>query len=224
MTDSIKKKIAALLAKAEGTDNEFEASTFMAKVNELLEKHQIEMHEVRKAQGDQDPMGKEKGETNLYASMGWSLDVAAYLAKFYGCKFLYWKRGNHFIYEILGRESARTTFELMFPFILSQVKQQGKRAWLSGNFGSQSAMTRQVAQALCVRIARLTPVVEETRASNESKGLVPVTDLVAAMNEFYPEVKTTKAKEFNYGYAAQEAASKVSLNVQATGKHVKLIG
>jgi len=222
--DSIKAKIAALLAKAEGTDNEFEAATFMAKVNELLEKHQIEMHEIRAAQGDQDPMGKQKGETNIYASMLWARGLASGLAAYYGCRFVYWKTGNHFKYEVVGRESARMTFEMMLPFVISQVKQQARRLCVGRfNAKSQSVMEREVGQALWVRVARLARQAQEHRVVLTGKGLIPVSDIEAAMADLYPlGLKTAKAKtKISYGRDAQQAADKVSLHVQATGRGPK---
>lgn len=215
-TDKIKKQIAALLAKAEGTDNEFEAATFMTKVNELLEKYQIEMHEVRQAQGDNDPMGKEKGETNIYASMSWAKDVANALARYYGCRFVYWRRGNHTHYEVIGRESSRATFELMFPFVLSQVKQQATRI-VRAEGSTVSIMSRQIGQALTIRIFAMIPKVEQHRASLVANALVPVNDVDAFMESEYAVLKQAKNKTFNYGAAARDAAERVSINVQATG-------
>jgi hypothetical protein len=216
--ESIKSKIAALLAKAEGTDNEFEAATFMAKVNELLERHQIEMHEIRAAQGDQDPMGKQAGETNIYASMLWARQVAGTLAAYYGCRYVYWKIGNHFKYQVDGRESARMTFELMLPFIISQVRQQGKR--LAKDYGYTTAVAeRQIGQALWVRISRLVSAANAHRAELTGKGLIPVSDLDAAFADFFPNAKTSKAKaKVSFSHAAENAADKVSLHHQATGR------
>lgn len=222
--ESIKAKIAALLAKAEGTDNEFEAATFMAKVNELLEKHQIEMHEVREAQGDQDPMGKERGSTNIYASMLWARDVAGALAEYYGCKFVYWRKKNHFTYEVVGRESARMTFELMLPFVMTQVKLQAKHLDSGAyNDKSRSVLEREVGQALMVRIWRLVGDARSQREVLTGKGLIPVSDIDAAMNEFYPTLKKAREKKISYSREARDAAAKVSLHHQATGKHTKLL-
>lgn len=218
--DKIKAKIAALLAKAEGTDNPFEAETFMAKVNELLEEHQIEMHEVRKEMGrDDDPMGKDRGDTNIYASILWARQVAGILASYYGCKFIYWRKRNHFIYDIIGRESARTTFELMLPFIISQVKLQAKRLWLTnGDEQSLSVWEREVGQALYSRINQLYWANKPRREELESKALVPVDDVQAYADSIYSDVKIKKAPKLKYGYEAQEAAKRVSLHVQATGR------
>jgi len=224
MTDSIKTKIAALLAKAEGTDNQFEAEAFMAKVNELLEKHQIDMHEIRAKMGaNADPLGKGAGETNLYASMAWSKDVAVALARYYGCRTVWWKRGNHMNYEVFGRESARITFELMLPFVISQVKQQGRRLWLEHGVKSQSVWSREVGQALVIRIWALIPKAEERRADLGKNALVPVDDVQALVDATYSNLKSARAKTMKYTSAAREAAEKVSINQQATGRHVKMI-
>lgn len=223
--DSIKRKIAALLAKAEGTDNAFEAATFMAKVNELLEKHQLEMNEIRQATGDNYPLDMQIGGVNIYASMLWAREVGGALARYYGCRFIYWRRGNHFRYEIVGRESARITFELMLPFVITQVKLQAKQ--LDAKYPdarSRSIWEREVGQALIVRIWKLIPEAEQRRQELTGKGLIPVSDLDAKMMELYPMLKHGKARQMCYSTAAADAAEKVSLHQQATGKHIKLLG
>lgn len=220
-TESIKKKIAALLAKAEGTDNEFEAATFMAKVNELLEKHQLDMHDIRKAAADGDPMGMELGGMNIYASMLWAREVAGALARYYGCRFVYRRVGNHFNYDIVGRESARTTFELMLPFVVTQVKLQAKHLWSKHGQLTRSVWERQVGQALMVRIYNLVPQAEDRRSELTGKGLIPVTDIEAAMADYYPELKIGKARHVSFTRHAADAAEKVSLHHQTTGKHTK---
>lgn len=223
MSDSIKNKIAALLTKAESTDNAFEAETFMAKVNELLEKHQIDMNEIRQraANGaDVDPMGVQKGETNLYASMTWAREVAGALAQYYGGRLVYWRRGNHTVYEINGRESVRTTFELMLPFVISQVRIKAKVLIANGYTKSQAE--RQVGHALASRIWRLVRSTNARRFELSSQALVPVDDMDAWMEAQNPDVKTNKAK-LQFGAEAQAQAAKVSLHHQATGKHTKLL-
>lgn len=216
--DSIKTRIAKLLAKAEGTNNPMEADAFMAKVNELLEEHQIELHEIRAHSGrDTDPMGKQDGETNLYASMKWARDVAGSLARYYGCRFIFWRRGNHFAYQILGRESARTTFELMLPFVISQVRVQASKLHLAQG-GSKSIWEREVGQALYMRIWEMVAAANQRREELASKALVPVDDVEAYMEGQFPGLRKGKALRLNYGAAARDAAGRVSLHVQATGR------
>lgn len=227
--ESIKDKIAALLAKAEGTDNKFEADTFMAKVNELLEKHQIEMHEIRKRMGntaDADPIGKEKGKANIYASMLWAREVAGALARYYGCRYVYWKRGNHFTYEIVGRQSARTTFELMLPFVITQVRLQARTLdGIGGNQKSRSILERQVGQALEIRIHKMTREAEAHRVVLTGKGLVPFDNLDILMGDFYPNIKEAKQRKPIYlDRDAVAAAAKISLNVQTGHVKAKQIG
>lgn len=215
-TDKIKKQIAALLAKAEGTDNEFEAATFMAKVNELLERHQIEMHEVRNAGEDSDPLGREEGTTNLYASMGWARDMAGSLARYYGARMIYHKVGNHYQYTVLGRESARMTFELMLPFVISQVRIEAKRLLDTHKQGTRSIWERQVGQALWVRISQLLPKVEAHRAELTANALVPVSDVNALVEREFPDMRKGKDRKVSYSSEARNAAAKVSLHHQAT--------
>ena len=220
-TESIKTKIAALLNKAEKTDNAFEAETFMNKVNELLEKYQIEMTEIRNMRpaGDTDPMGQQKGETNIYASMLWARTLAGTVARYYGCKFIYWKRSNHFDYEVVGRESARVTFELMLPFIISQVKQQAKIL----RYLTPSVAQREVGQALLVRIARMIPKAEERRSELTRNALIPVNNLDGDLEKAFPRLKQGKSTTLRFGRSAEEAASRISLHHQATAANVKRI-
>jgi len=226
--ESLKDKIAKLLAKAEGTDNPAEASAFMEKVNALLEANQIEMHEIRERMGnkaDADPIGKEKGATNLYASMLWARQLAGALSRYYGCRMVYWKVGNHFNYELVGRVSARTTFELMLPFVITQVKLQARK--LDGgvyNAKSRSVLERQVGQALEVRIARMTRENDAHRVVLTGKGLIPFDNMDEMMKVFFPNVASKKAKPITLDRDAVEAAKNISLNVQAGHVKPKQIG
>lgn len=217
--ESIKSKIAALLAKAEGTDNQFEAATFMAKVNELLERHQMEMHEIRASMGDKDPMGFQKGETNIYASAIWIRNVGGALAVLYGCTLIYRRMGNHTTYDVVGRESSRTTFELMLPFIVSQVRVQAKTLISKGL--TKSVAEREVAQALEHRIWLLSRKAVEQREVAVGKGLIPVSDLKAAVAEYFPDLKEARPRNLDFGRLAEEQAAKISINIQATDKQDK---
>ena len=234
--ESIKTRIAALLAKAESTDNAHEQDAFMNKVNELLERHQIEMHEIRNSMGrESDPITKLMGD--LPSQHEWPTHVGFKLARFYGAKMIrhdhtqkVWNslgtkqhRKVRYTYSVVGRESACQTFELMFPFVLSQVRQQARK--FSQDTGlSISKAERSVGVALVDRINAMIPATEARRIHNEENALVPVTDIEAAVKELFGSLKTIKNPTTAIYEGADEYAGKVSLNVQTTAETKKQIG
>lgn len=216
-TEKIKDKIAALLAKAESTKNLHEADAFMAKVNELLERHQIEMHEIRAHGGDKDPMTHIVSEATRAAEwptrMGWAL------AAYYGCKMLRYKQVTlaRYTMKVVGRESAVTTFDLMFPFVQAQVRQQARR--MSKEYGVTIAKAeRSVGMALASRIWKLVDAANVRRAQLVGTGLVPVSDNDAYVAEHLGETIDAKKLTQPIEAGAREYADKVSLHVQTTGK------
>lgn len=212
--DKIKDKLRALLAKAEGTDNEFEAETFMAKVNELLEKHQIEMHELKV---DDDPMGITRGDQKLSKSQSWTKGLVIWIARLYGADVVYWTSGNAIRYEIVGRESVRVTTELMLPFVLTQVRREGRK--LAKKYGESDAVhMREVAYALTIRLQRMCVAARKHRDEMIGKGLIPVSDIDALKAEKYPQLKTKDHKVGNYGLDAAKSAQSINVQVQATGR------
>lgn len=240
MTDSIKTKIANLLAKAESTDNVYEQQAFMAKVNELLERHQMDMYDIRKHAGaDKDPMTRMTGD--LPSSHEWPTQVAFKLARYYGAKVLRYDsktrkytgkfdangkpkyhRVLKYTYEVLGRESACITFDLMLPFVLSQVRQQA-RAFARDTGLSVARAERSVGIALADRLQNLIAANDTRRESNERNALVPVTDVDSYVKELYGELRKVRTPTAAIYKGADEFANKVSLNHQATATGHKQI-
>lgn len=222
--NDIKQKIAALLAKADGTDNQFEAAIFMAKVNELLEKYQLDLAECV---GASDPLGRQMGTTNIYASMTWARDLVGPLCRFYGARVIYGHRNkNHFPYSVVGRESARMTAEIMLPFVISQIKQRAK------TFAKEQGITpavaeREIGHGVRLRILNDLAKVEARRAelkTSDGTALIPINEVDAYLLEAAPDTQPVKPSKIKTTNSAYEEAQRVSLNVQATGKHTKLIG
>jgi len=223
---NIKTKIAALLAKAEGTDNPFEAATFMAKVNELLEKHQIEMNEVRAHERESsDPLGTEVGGTKLFNTHPWARLVGNCLANYYGCRFWYYRNGNHIIYNVVGRQSARVTFELMFPFVLSQVRQSAKKLFekYPNAKKSRAVWEREIGQALASRIWAMVNDANKHREELVATALIPVTDVDAYLDAIEPNLKPGSERIVTTTAITRQAADSISIHHQATGNHVKLL-
>lgn len=157
--------------------------------------------------------------------MLWARDLAGGLARYYGCRIIYWRKGNHFSYDVIGRESARITFELMLPFVITQVKLNASRLIRErGGVVSRSILEREIGQALWVRISNMTKGAEKRRFELSKNALVPVDDLDAFVETTYANLKQGKQKTVKFSHAAKEAADRISLHAQATGRHIKMIG
>lgn len=215
--ETIKSKIAALLAKAESTDNAHEQDAFMAKVNELLERHQIEMHEIRVLQGrDNDPMCHDI-TGDMTRAHEWPTQVGFALARFYGARMIrysYRHTKARYKWQIVGRLSACTTFDLMFPFVQSQVRQQARR--FAKEYGLTVAKAeRSVGIALSDRIWSLVSAADARRQENSRNALVPVDDVKAYLEEQFGELAKVKNPDAPIYAGARDYAEKVSLNQQA---------
>lgn len=227
-TESIKRKIAALLAKANGTDNEHEAAAFVAKANELLVKHQLEEWDVTDLEKSKaaDPVNREVMFSWKDATPSLNEHkLFSHLARFYGCRVINTHgralntKGTRYVnttqLNVFGAESARETLRLMFPFVLEQCKAAGKRLNAAGH-GPASKMALRVVNALVIRIYRLT---EEQKAATktpvaESRALVIVDQVESMVALAFPELRTTKARAITTTQAAHREASKVSLHRQ----------
>lgn len=191
----------------------------MSKVNELLERHQLEMHEVRK---DADPMGHENGDTTLYASMSWAKDFVFAVCAYYGGEGIVHVYGNKRTYTVIGRESVRTTVNLMLPYILTQLRRAGRKH--AARYGySESVSTREVANALILRLYREARKQAVHRAELSGKGLIPVSDTAAYKEEHFNHAKEARQRSWDHGQNAAELAGKIALHAAATGRHVKLL-
>ena len=234
--DSLKDKLAKLLAKAEGTTNEHEAEAFMAKVNALLEQHQIGLHEIR-AHGARvvDPMGRQRGENNIPSSLAWYKLVSYVVAEYYGAKILTYKyKAGKVPYIIIGPESSRITTEMMLPFIISQVRQVARKymrevnekavafwgdvatAKACDDYLTEVKAQTHVGLALRSRIWKLIEANKVHRRELESKALVPVDGIQAYLDEHFPKTKTARASTGHTTHAAIKAAEGISLHTQTT--------
>jgi hypothetical protein len=207
---NIKTKIAALIAKAKGTDNEHEASTFMAKAQELLEKHQLEMWELN----EDDPMGHQFfGRARMQIDKS-ERSLLNAVARLYGANTVLARDKGKQIIDLVGRESSRITTELMWPFIMDQVRKLAKEYNVIHRVGPVRAR-HQIMIALGFRIKDM--IKEEKRATGvASKALVTVDEVKAYVESLYPNVTWPRTK-YRVGSNASEYADKVSLNRQTTG-------
>lgn len=206
-TNKIKARIQALLAKANGTDNEHEAEAFMAKAMELLAEHQLDLADLVDAD---DPIIHHPGLKQAESGHAWRWKLYSAVAQFYGCKsihvdigymknedgsFMRNKKGKlieGYEQRLVGRESAIITTDLMYPWIVQQVRAKAKDiAKITGM--SEQGQAKRVAAALISRIHRL---IREARAQEPStpaqkNALVILNQVVARYEELYPPEGTT---------------------------------
>ena len=213
----------------------------MAKVQSMLDEHNIELLDIEAEGNSDDPINVSRRAAYCWKSDSWKRPVAMVLAEFYGCQMIWHVRGNKILFSVVGRESARITWELMLPFIYKQVKQLAKEEreediafvdrltkgqWSRKEIERDSsikglgAYERSVGNGLYYRIGAMVAersAEERERVGKGERALVPVDLVDAAVEEHFPNVKATatRAKLDTMGH---EAAEKVSLHRQTGGK------
>ena len=225
MSIMIAEKIAKILAKAESTNHAAEAENLMAKVAQMLNEHGLTMADVAQADRE-DPVGINHGAAKFWASASYKLHLYAQLARFYGCEPVYKRRGNQFIFDLAGRESARITFVAMVPFIDKQVNAAARELVKEGHYGTMSKATRAVGNALTFRLQGM--INYQRRKHEEIReergfGLVPVDQVKAVLEEAFPDMVSRECRSIKTGRAASGKAAGISLHRQTTGKSQTMI-
>lgn len=224
MTNNIKEKIQKILAKANGTDNEEEAAIFLAKAEALMEQHQIDLDDL----GEDDPMGRYVGLTGTSSSPTWQRHLLNVVAKYFGATTVRTLRGGAFELHILGAESARMTVELMWPFILEQVRKEGRKEAKAMSLSSEQAI-RRVANALTIRVQEILASERERKVETKTVAarnalVVRGTALSNYLGEQFPHLVKTKSRGIGTNDIARQAAGRVSLHRQTGGASTLRIG
>lgn len=225
---TITEKIKQIIAKANSTTSEAEADALMAKAAQLMEKYQIEAHDL----GASDPIGTTESDFRPTSGpSSYRPKVLAALAKYYGCKvFWYQQRQGKNIkqrLEISGPESARITTDLMMEFVWQQIVD--KAAELAANgLGDRGQMIRHICNAFNGRLYTL--IREQEKAETAPKTEAAKNALVVLGNSLdvyydnkYPDRVMMKAGTRRASGAAIRAASGISLARQTTGTSTKRI-
>jgi hypothetical protein len=224
MSNSIKDKISKILAKANGTDNEEEAAIFLAKAHEMMEKHQIDLDDL----GQDDPMGRYVGLTGTSSSPTWMRHLLNQVAVFYGATTVRTFRGKYFDTNVCGAESARMTTELMYPFIVEQVRAEGRKEAKNMGLPAEAAI-RRVANALVHRLAEMNakervknPLARTVSAKNALA--IRGTALTQYLESEFGTLRSSKGRGTSTNAVAQAAAGRVSLHRQTGGGSSLRIG
>ena len=118
--DDLLRKIRALDAKARKTNNEHEAATFAAKVQELLEKHNLSVDVLREQATER--FGGVKGDR--VRQKGWGASpyrrmLVGAVCELYYCRALYYKHTDEFM--IIGKPVNVIVAKQMIEYLLGVV-------------------------------------------------------------------------------------------------------
>lgn len=171
-TESLMRKLAALKAKALGTDNPHEAETFMLKVRELMLKHSIE--EVEIADNPDDLVG-ENQVTNIARTSTWQRKLVHATAAFYGAK-VYYNGGSRRGYEVflIGTPGQRAVVQSMFDYLKKEVQRRARSMR-----GDTSRNARHIGYALKARLWSIV-YLREADDQHEGKNALILKDRVEA--------------------------------------------
>lgn len=219
----IKSKIAALLAKAKGTDNEHEAEAFLAKAQELLEQHQLALGDLEDAS---DPIKHSQGLDGTKWVASWQRDLFRALGKLYGCESVrVLLGGTKYRQELVGRESAIITTELMFDYTKAECNRLGRELYAKRGAESPAQGARLVGNALVTRIWTLVPKDDAPRTEAATKNALVTRDAVLAkVDEIYGKLTHGRATTRRTSGAARELAGGIGLHRQAGGSSALRIG
>ena len=241
MTAKIADKISKLIAHADSTTNEEEAATFMKKVRDLLEQHGMSLMDVGRLQED-DPLGVDKDSVYYNVPDGCFRDLIFELAEYYGCKATIGKRQVRTTHKnarhsfvtrmavtLYGRESARVTFQLMWPYVERELRRRARimhddeKKELEEAFGSMKNVPKKyrstflkqlgfVSNSLMFRVAKHNmenrPPVEDNDNPN---ALVPVN----LIDQLLPEnLQEAKARKHAISTRSEAEAKDINLEMQ----------
>jgi hypothetical protein len=232
--DDIIRKIAGLMAKANGTENEHEAAAFAAKAQEMLAKHNLSEMDVLKQSAE--ARGESVSEVELASKYvhGWRVALMDAVTKFYFCRTLMqscWRPargggevlGKKFI--IIGKPHNAAVAVSMFTY-LEKTTVRLAQQWRKENYGTRSEY-QNFENGCGLRIAeRLRALMREQQAAKAAAGYTGTTlpalydSESKAIEEFLSGRKIGKARSRGAsvygrgGYAGRMAGDGVSLNTQ----------
>jgi len=229
---TIVEKIRALLAKAASTDSPAEAEAFLAKAHELMEKHQLEAHDLE----HDDPVGGEhvyeKGSTK--ASPDWDTHLIWEVAVYFGCQACRIETKNgKWAMDLVGRESARITAIEMHAYLVKTVRRLGREAvgtrefrlfkkdiwgdtvW-TGEYMNADQCARRIGNALRSRISALNAMAKKPEPATASgkNALVTLDRVMTVFQERHPETENAGGT-FYTNEGARKLAAGIGLNLQA---------
>lgn len=215
----IARKIAAIISKADSTAHPEEAAAFMAKAHQMLERYGIDLMDLGRL-NESDPVGVDYEAVKVARSYPWALPLAHQLGRYYGVRTVYTEvYGSDTIIACAGRLSARTTFQLMWPYVLRQVQNFARIAYNEGHYKSRMKAVAAMADAMTYRLSRLAADRQPARGSTTTQNaLVPMDEIKQVLEEAFPSLRSARRRKLSADSRAHELAEKISLDSQVGGR------
>jgi hypothetical protein len=215
----IQDTIAALLAKARGTDNENEAAIFMAKAQELLARHNLDEAQLRGRDAkSNEPVGEHRYRDSVAK---WRSVIAQGCAKLYFCSCLTWGKEFRFVGKAHNAEVAISMTDWLCAVVKRMAREYSSDRKTQGEFYYGAAM--RLYQRLVALYQEQNPVAP-TAKSNTSDGRAMVllyTNEEAEVKGYLSQynLRTRKSKGSRYtgaSAAGAAAANGIQLNKQVS--------
>jgi|GEM_PF-3853963 len=215
---AIADKIRKIIAKADSSTHPEEAAVFMDKAQRMMEEHGLNLLDLGRLDSD-DPVGVDRDFYRSFKTTPYWEMLAYQVAEYFGCKLVVTTKANgDKFHTIAGRESARITHTLMWPFVMRQIKAIAVADYKAGLFPHPKTAYRDLAIALAIRVQALNAAKRVKRNAeplSQVNALVPVDLIQQALMEVFPNMRQgSKAKTVTLNPHAAERAKGVSLNLQ----------
>lgn len=228
---TIIEKIKALLAKAASTNNPHEAELFLAKAHELMEKHQLEAHDLETDDPVDGEHYYEKG--SVKAAPDWDFNLIWEVAEYFGCQACRFQtRNGKWKMDIVGRDSARVTATEMHKYLVQTVRRLGREAVGTPGFALKNKWgetvgymnadqcARRIGNALRMRLDELNvankPAEDAAPTEAGRNALVTLDRVLALYNERHPNAKNVGGTFYSNASAAKIAGG-IGLSQQMGG-------
>lgn len=214
-------RVAKLRAKAQGTDNEAEAAIFLAKVAEMLAKHNLDeaMLDARDSDREQGPIGRHNFGQRVPDA--WRERIVTGVARVYFCKITFGLKNGKadpHDWRFNGREHNAIVAMAMAEYLFATVKRMARE--YSPISREQKNFRKGAADRLYNRLYKMA---EDARP----KGPIPESNRMAlmvidedrAVADFVGNVKSIPNKSHRHGAgssAGWEAGGSIGLNTQVT--------
>lgn len=218
MNNKTIERIQKLLDRAEGTTFEAEAEACLRKAQQIMSSEGISAADIASKSKDDElgTLGENKlnnGEAKSY--FNWKKILLNSLSYFFDCKLIFSSVGSRkVVYTVIGRESNRITFEVMYNWIHDKTMKEARE-----RYGSDTAARNSYCLGVANGISDKIYEMKRKTPATDAWGIVPIDEVRSYIKEHYKNLTKGKAISTNVSDGAayssgKKAGSDTSLNRQ----------